>query len=132
MQTLFINYYFLSNIPMYHQYLNTYYKRLFHRFHSNAPLCLNPFLEWVEVCSLLSCIWPHDTSRTLLGSSVHGILQARILECVEIPFSRESSQPKDQTQASCIAAYSLLSEPPGKPSRSLNLSLNLWYVSLFF
>ena len=37
------------------------------------------------------------------GSSVHGILQARILEWGAIPFSRESSQPKDQTQVSHIA-----------------------------
>ena len=37
------------------------------------------------------------------GSSVHGILQARILEKVAIPFSRESSQPKDQTHVFCIA-----------------------------
>ena len=37
------------------------------------------------------------------GSSVHGILQARILEWVAIPFSRRSSQPKDGTQASRIA-----------------------------
>ena len=29
------------------------------------------------------------------GSSVHGILQAKILEWVAIPFSRESSQPSD-------------------------------------
>ena len=34
---------------------------------------------------------------------VHGILQARILEWVPFPFSRESSQPRDQTQVSCIA-----------------------------
>ena len=32
------------------------------------------------------------------GSSVHGILQARILEWVAISFSRGSSQPRDQTQ----------------------------------
>ena len=32
------------------------------------------------------------------GSSVHGILQARILVWVAIPFSRGSSQPKDRTQ----------------------------------
>ena len=37
------------------------------------------------------------------GSSVHGLLQARILEWVAIPFSRGSSWPKDQTQVSCIA-----------------------------
>ena len=37
------------------------------------------------------------------GSSVHGTLQARILEWVAIPFCRGSSQPRDQTQVSCIA-----------------------------
>ena len=37
------------------------------------------------------------------GSSVHGIFQTRILECVAISFSRESSWPRDQTQVSCIA-----------------------------
>ena len=35
--------------------------------------------------------------------AVHGILQARILEWVNVPFSRGSSQPRDQTQVSCIA-----------------------------
>ena len=37
------------------------------------------------------------------GSSVHGILQARILEWVAIYFSRGSSQPRYQTQVSYIA-----------------------------
>ena len=37
------------------------------------------------------------------GFSVHGILQATILEWVAIPFSRGSSQPKDQTHVYCIA-----------------------------
>jgi len=37
------------------------------------------------------------------GYSVPGILQARKLEWVAIPFSRGSSQPKDQTNVSCIA-----------------------------
>ena len=36
-------------------------------------------------------------------SSVHGILQARILEWVAISFSRGSSRPRDQTPVSCIA-----------------------------
>ena len=38
-----------------------------------------------------------------LGSSIHGILQARIMEWVAIPFSRGSSQPRDQTQVSHMA-----------------------------
>ena len=37
-------------------------------------------------------------NRSLSGSSVHGILQARIMEWVTIPFSRGSSQLRDRTQ----------------------------------
>ena len=39
------------------------------------------------------------------GSSVHGILQARILEWVATPFFRGSSQPSDQTWVSRIAGW---------------------------
>ena len=39
----------------------------------------------------------------LLGSSVHGISQAGILEWVAISFSRGSSWPRDQTHASCVS-----------------------------
>ena len=38
------------------------------------------------------------------GSSVHRILQARILEWVAVSYSRGSSQPKDQTRVSCIVS----------------------------
>ena len=48
------------------------------------------------------------------GSSVHGILQARILEWVAISSSRESSQPRDRTQVSCIAGRFFTTEPLGK------------------
>ena len=47
-----------------------------------------------------------------LGSSVHGVLQARILEWVAIPFSRGSSIPRDQTRLSCTAGEFFTS---GKP-----------------
>ena len=43
------------------------------------------------------------------GSSVHGILQARILEWVAISFSRAFSRPKDRTQVSCIAGRCFIS-----------------------
>ena len=39
---------------------------------------------------------------SLPGSSSHGILQARILEWVAIPFSKGSSQSRSQAQVSCI------------------------------
>ena len=47
------------------------------------------------------------------GSFVYGILQARILEWVAIPFSRGSSLPRDQTQVSHIAGGFVTAEPPG-------------------
>jgi len=40
---------------------------------------------------------------SLPGFPVHGILQVRILEWVAVPFSRGSSQPRDQTQVFHIA-----------------------------
>ena len=56
-----------------------------------------------EVTKLCPTLWyPMDCS--LLGSSVHGIVQARVLEWVTISFSRGSSWPRDQTWASHIAS----------------------------
>ena len=55
---------------------------------------------------------------SLLGSSVHGILQARILQWVAISSSTGSSLPRDWTSVPCvfcIAGRFLIAEPPGKP-----------------
>ena len=49
--------------------------------------------------------------------TAHGILQARILEWVAVPFSRGSSQPRDRTGFSCIAGGFLTVGLPGKPSK---------------
>ena len=43
------------------------------------------------------------TNCSLSGSCIHGILQARILEWIVVPFSRGSSWSRDRTQVSCIA-----------------------------
>ena len=43
---------------------------------------------------------PHVTPWSPPGSSVHGILEARTVEWMLVPFSRASSQPRDQTQVS--------------------------------
>ena len=48
------------------------------------------------------------------GSSVHGILQAGILEWIAMPFSRASSQPGIELRSPALQADSLLFEPPGK------------------
>ena len=56
-------------------------------------------LKVVKVEVTQSCLTLCDP----MDYTVHGILQARILEWVAFPFSRESSQPRDRTQVSCIA-----------------------------
>ena len=49
------------------------------------------------------------------GSFVHGILQARIMEWVAIPFSRGTSRPRIKPRSPAMQADFLPSEPPGKP-----------------
>ena len=56
------------------------------------------------------------------GSSVHGILQARIREWVAIPFSRESSQPRDWTWVFCIAGRFFQSESGSSSIKALSPS----------
>ena len=64
----------------------------------------NREVKWSEVNEVAqSCLTLCDpVDCSLQGSSVHGIFQARVLEWVAISFSRESSQPKDQTRVSRI------------------------------
>ena len=57
----------------------------------------------------------HPWGCSLPGSSVHGILQARILEWVAISSFRGSSQPPDWTQVSCTAGGFFNPDPLGKP-----------------
>ena len=67
--------------------------------------------DWTQVSSL--CIWAkslqscltlrHPMDCSLPGSSVHGILQAGLLEWVAMPSSWGSSQARDRTHSSCIA-----------------------------
>jgi len=58
-------------------------------------VCLLVAQSCPTLCDPMGCSPP--------GSSVHGILQVRILEWAAIPFCRASSQSRDQTQVSCIA-----------------------------
>ena len=64
------------------------------------------------IAQLSDSLWPLDCSPP--GSSVHGILQARIPKWVAIPFSRGSFHPRDQTRSPTMQADSLLSDLPGK------------------
>ena len=54
-----------------------------------------PYTSHLYLCDPMDC--------SLSGSSLHGILQARILEWVAISFSRGSSQPRDQTWVSWVS-----------------------------
>ena len=61
-------------------------------------------LQFVLSCAAVSDFFdPMHCSQP--DPSVHGILQARILEKVAIHFSRGSSQPRDRTSVSCIASW---------------------------
>ena len=110
-----------------------YYTNLFHRYEKNSGVLGLGSVSGLMTTSLLCASgWPNIYTLTDLqisfrkekkekkslqscltlcdpvgysppGSSVHGILQARLLEWVAILFSRESFEPRDQTQVSCIA-----------------------------
>jgi len=58
------------------------------------------------------------------GSSVHAILQARILEWVAMPSSRGSSQSRDQTHVSCITGRFFTIESSKKPQWGAHPLLN--------
>ena len=72
------------------------------------------------------CVWVTQSCLTLCdptdcsppGFFVHGILQARILEWVAIPFSERSSQPRDRILVSCIAGRFLTFWATGKSWKS--------------
>ena len=73
----------------------------------NADICTQLLQPCPTLCNLLDCS-PSD-------SSVHGILQARILELVAMPFSKGSSHPRDQICVSCIVDRFFTTKPTGKP-----------------
>ena len=81
-------------------------------------------LQWGEMKNeLVSCSVMSDSATpwtAASGSSVHEVLQARILEWVAIPFSRKSSPPRDGTWS---LADSLRSEPP-RWVKNIHLSEN--------
>ena len=64
-------------------------------------------VKWSEVAQSCPTLCnPMDCS--LPGFSLHGILQARVLEWVAISFSRGSSRPRDRTRVSCIPGNNYL------------------------
>ena len=73
-----------------------------------------------------SCLTLYNTMDcSLPGFSVHGILQAKILEWVAYSFSRGSSHPGMEPRSPALQVHSLLSEPPGQPKNTGVSSLSL-------
>ena len=94
---------------------------LYSNSYNGLPVSQSPF--WcLHVCVVVaeSCLTlcdPMDCSSP--GSSVHGILQARILEWVASPFSKRSSRPRDQTQVSCCRQIVYHLSHQGRPHSTL-------------
>ena len=80
--------------------------------------CACMHAELLQLCSTLCD--PMNSSP--LGSSVHGISQARILEWVTITFSRGSSWPRDQTCVKCVSCI----------ARQILYHYTTWETMFFF
>ena len=65
---------------------------------SVMPVCAKSLQSYLIFCDPMECSLP--------CSSIHGILQIRILEWVSISFSRGSSCPRDGTRVSCVFCIS--------------------------
>ena len=100
--------------------------RWWRRWWSVCLQCGRPrFDPWVTESWLIPCaqlcltlLWPHRLG--LPGSSVHEIVQARILEWVAISFSRGYFWPRDWwNQSLLLGRWILYHCPPGKPKQTL-------------
>ena len=68
----------------------------------------------------------HLTLCEPMDYTVHGLLQARLLEWVVYPFSRGSSQPRLEPRSPTLQVDSLPAEPKGKPIERLLLCIRHW------
>ena len=87
---------------------------------------LNFMKSWDQVKMLVIHLCPtlcNPMDWSPPGSSVHGILQAGILEWVAMPSSRGSFGPRDWTQVSCIAGRFFTTQPPEKMRRGVQSQL---------
>ena len=86
-------------------------------------VCTHSLQPCLTLCVPMDC--------GLQGSSVHWILQARILEWVTMPSSSGSSWPRDRTHISCVSCIVgrfFTTEPPQKPSSSLTWHHNMIHI----
>ena len=81
------------------------------QLHTQSQSCLT-------LCNPMNCSPP--------GFSVHGILQARILEWIAIPFCRGFSRPGIEPRSPALQVDSFPAAPPGKPKNTGVGSLSLF------
>ena len=74
-----------------------------------ASMYMNMYSEVTQLCLTLC----DPVGCSLPGSSIHGILQARILEWVAISFSKDHPNPGIEPGSPTLQADTLPSEPPG-------------------
>ena len=80
-------------------------------------------------CSVMSgSLWLLDCSPP--GSSVHGIFQARILELLAIPYSRDLPDPEIEPTSLWSLALAFTTAPPGKPQRTVWMFLRKLKIEL--
>ena len=87
-----------------------YVTRMSYNWKRYVKLMVRPKLKRVKVLVVQSCLTLcNSTDCSPPGSSVHRILEARLLEWGDVPFSGESSQPRSPA----LQVDSLLCDPPG-------------------
>ena len=88
-------------------------------------VCAKSLQSCTTLCSTMDCSLP--------CSSVHGILQVRILEWVAMPSSRGSSQSRDGTQVSCIAGvfFTIWATREAHSGIVLNYYTRLFFMACF-
>ena len=85
--------------------------------------------EWCDGKVAQSCKTLCDPmDHSLPGSSVHGVLQTRILEWVAFPTPGDLPKPGIEPRSSALQADSLLSEPPGKLYKYIFVDLSSHFV----
>ena len=88
-------------------------------------VCVKLLQSCATLCDPMDCSPP--------GSSVHGILQTRILEWVAMPSSRDLISMPCISCVSCIVGEFFTAEPPGKPHSKRTVCIVLiaqWYPTL--
>ena len=112
-----------------------WYSTLF-SFHNKASehfLCLKLFCPCIQHCKWKVKVKITQLYLTLcnpMDYTVHGILQARILEWLAFHFSRGSSKPRDQTQVSCIAGGLFTSWATREAHIQHSWKINIWNIAL--